>query len=34
MISQENDNEEIEVLYNDCYGGGGELVIKLGNYIH
>lgn len=21
MISQENDNEEIEVLYNNCYGG-------------
>jgi hypothetical protein len=23
MISQENDNEEIEVLYNGCYGGWG-----------
>lgn len=23
MISQETDNEEIEILYNDCYGGWG-----------
>jgi hypothetical protein len=28
MISQEIDNEEIEVLHNDCYGGGWRISNK------